>query len=207
MSALTNVFARLVPKLNAFQPNLYPTMKYSVFTLLFASALVWTASRPATESMRPSSDLQLANINVGDQAPEMAFPNPNGDVVKLSDLRGKVVLIDFWASWCGPCRMENPNVVRIYNEYKDKKYTAGKGFEIYSVSLDQAKDRWVQAIEKDGLAWSSHVSDLRGWRAQGAALYGVNAIPMTFLLDGNGKVIAKGLRGAQLEAALKSLLK
>jgi len=157
--------------------------------------------------MRPSSDLQLANINVGDQAPEMAFPNPNGDVVKLSDLRGKVVLIDFWASWCGPCRMENPNVVRIYNEYKDKKYTAGKGFEIYSVSLDQAKDRWVQAIEKDGLVWSSHVSDLRGWRAQGAALYGVNAIPMTFLLDGNGKVIAKGLRGAQLEAALKSLLK
>lgn len=103
--------------------------------------------------------------------------------------------------------MENPNVVRIYNEYKDKRYTAGKGFEIYSVSLDQAKDRWIQAIEKDGLVWASHVSDLRGWKAQGAALYGVNSIPMTFLVDSNGKVIAKGLRGAQLEAALKSLLK
>ena len=181
-------------------------MKKVLASLLLASALLWTAACPADSMLRPAGEMQLANINVGDQAPELAFQNPNGDIVKLSDLRGKVVLIDFWASWCGPCRMENPNVVRIYNEYKDKKYTAGKGFEIYSVSLDQAKDRWVDAIAKDGLSWSSHVSDLRGWRAQGAALYGVNAIPMTFLVDGKGKIIAKGLRGAQLEAALKSLL-
>jgi thiol-disulfide isomerase/thioredoxin len=182
-------------------------MKYTFLSLLIASSLVWTAATPAESSLRPDMDLQLANVNVGDQAPELAYQNPNGDIMKLSDLRGKVVLIDFWASWCGPCRMENPNVVRIYNEYKDKRYTAGKGFEIYSVSLDQAKDRWIQAIEKDGLVWASHVSDLRGWKAQGAALYGVNSIPMTFLVDSNGKVIAKGLRGAQLEAALKSLLK
>ena len=182
-------------------------MKQTFTFLLLASALLWTAARPSDSVSRPSGELQLANINVGDQAPELAFPNPNGDIIKLSDLRGNVVLIDFWASWCGPCRMENPNVVRIYNAYKDKKYTAGKGFEIYSVSLDQAKDRWIQAIEKDGLIWQSHVSDLKGWKAQGAAIYGVNSIPMTYLLDGEGKVIAKGLRGAQLEAALKSLLR
>ena len=150
-------------------------MKYTFLSLLIASSLVWTAATPAETSLRPDMDLQLANVNVGDQAPELAY--------------------------------QNPNVVRIYNEYKDKRYTAGKGFEIYSVSLDQAKDRWIQAIEKDGLVWASHVSDLRGWKAQGAALYGVNSIPMTFLVDSNGKVIAKGLRGAQLEAALKSLLK
>ena len=98
-------------------------------------------------------------------------------------------------------------MVRTYNKFKNEKFSVGKGFEIYSVSLDQSKQRWIQAIAQDGLVWSNHVSDLRGWRAQGAAIYGVNAVPMTFLVDGKGKIIAKGLRGGALENALSSLKK
>ena len=185
-------------------------MKKVLPTLLLGSALIWSAACPKSETTRPISEEQgvvAGNVNVGDQAPELAYPNPEGEILKLSDLKGKIVLIDFWASWCGPCRMENPNVVRLYKAFKNKNFQNGKGFEIYSVSLDQSKDRWMQAIQKDGLVWPNHVSDLRGWSAQGAALYGVNAIPMTFLIDGDGKVIAKGLRGPQLETVLKELSK
>lgn len=134
----------------------------------------------------------------GASVPEIALPNPNGKTVKLSDLRGKVVMIDFWASWCGPCRRENPNVVRLYQKYKNK------GFEILGVSLDRAKDQWVQAIQQDNLTWV-HVSDLKFWQSQAAQDYGVDAIPKTFLLDRQGKLIAKDLRGPALEAKLKEI--
>ncbi|MFT4660085.1 MAG: thiol-disulfide isomerase/thioredoxin [Patiriisocius sp.] len=132
-------------------------------------------------------------------APEIAMKNPEGQVVSLSSLRGKYVLIDFWASWCGPCRRENPSVVAMYNKYKDK------GLEIYGVSLDKDLNKWKKAIAKDGLEWP-HVSDLAGWNSAAAAKYGVKSIPHTVLLDKEGKIIATKLRGNALENKIEELL-
>jgi peroxiredoxin len=150
-------------------------------------------------------------IQIGQPAPDIVLENPDGKTIALSSLKGKVVLLDFWASWCGPCRRENPNVVKVYHKYKDR------GFTIYSVSLDgiddrtmarlgsqeqvnammqDSKSRWLDAINKDGLSWSYHVSDLKKWDSMGAAIYGVRSIPRTFLIDREGKIAALNLRGA-----------
>jgi peroxiredoxin len=136
---------------------------------------------------------------IGAVAPEIALPNPEGDTLRLSDLRGQVVLVDFWASWCRPCRQENPNVVRMYEKFHDQ------GFEIMGVSLDRNRGRWVQAIEADGLDWL-HVSDLKYWSSQAARTYGVSSIPYTVLLDREGRIVAKRLRGAALKRKVKELL-
>ncbi|GAB4139266.1 MAG: hypothetical protein Fur0041_14370 [Bacteroidia bacterium] len=144
----------------------------------------------------------VVGLNVGNIAPEIIMKNPNDSVIPLSSLRGKMVLIDFWASWCGPCRMENPHVVQAYKEYKDKLFVNGKGFTVYSVSLDKDKNSWQAAIKKDSLNWPYHVSDLRYWNNAAAQQYQIYSIPSNLLIDGNGVIIAKNLRG---EALLKAL--
>lgn len=141
----------------------------------------------------------MRTLAVGEMAPEIALPNPEGDTIALSSLRGKYVLIDFWAAWCRPCRMENPNVVRMYHKYNEK------GFEVFGVSLDRNKKDWVAAIESDGLVWTQ-VSDLQYFNSAAARLYNIQAIPATFLIGPDGKILAKNLRGASLEEKLEELL-
>ncbi|MCS7189130.1 MAG: TlpA disulfide reductase family protein [Bacteroidia bacterium] len=137
-------------------------------------------------------------LRKGQPAPDIALPDPEGKIRRLSELRGKWVLIDFWASWCRPCRMENPTVVRLYEKYHSQ------GFEIFGVSLDYNKEAWINAIQTDKLNWI-HVSDLKGWQSAGAQLYRVSGIPFTVLVDPEGRIAAKGLRGASLEQRLKEI--
>lgn len=135
----------------------------------------------------------------GGLAPEIAVLDPSDQPIKLSDFKGKVVLIDFWASWCKPCRMENPNVVKMYDRFKNK------GFEIFGVSLDQNKEAWLQAIKDDKLTWK-HGSELKFWQSSFVPVYSLEGIPMTFLVDAEGRILAKGLRGEALEKKLEEIL-
>ena len=137
---------------------------------------------------------------IGDKAPDLALEDTNGKAIKLSSLQGKYVLLDFWASWCGPCRAENPNVLAAYNKFKDKNFT------ILAVSLDNNKEPWLKAVHHDALLWPQ-VSDLKGWKSPAAAKYGVHSIPSNFLIDPKGTIIAKGLRGPELESKLAEVLK
>ena len=153
--------------------------------------------------------LQPAKITtptVGANAPEIELINQEGKTIKLSSLKGKVVLIDFWASWCGPCRKESPNLVEAFGKYHKKKFKVGKGFEIFSVSLDKQEDAWKKAIAADNLTWSNHVIDKEGTFAK---IYAVNTIPNGFLIDGKGKIVAQGdkLRGLGLHIEIEKLLK
>jgi peroxiredoxin len=138
------------------------------------------------------------SVGVGDQAPVLSYPGPQGKIISLDDFRGKYVLVDFWASWCAPCRAANPELVKVYHKFKNKDFT------IFGVSLDSKKASWEKAIAQDQLSWSQ-VSDLKGWNSAPAATYGVEAIPANFLLNPSGKVIAKNLEAHELSARLDSI--
>ncbi|MDI9365698.1 MAG: TlpA disulfide reductase family protein [Flavobacterium sp.] len=157
------------------------------------------ASYFGTKLKETSNRIKLADV-IGKPAPDFTLQTPDNKLVSLSSLKGKYVLVDFWASWCGPCRKENPNVVNAYNQFKDKN------FAILGVSLDEDKAAWQAAIAKDKLTWT-HVSDLKGWQSNAAVLYHVESIPANFLLDKDGKIIAKNLRGEDLITTLSSIIK
>lgn len=155
------------------------------------------------QQIKQQAEAQIASesVGIGKPAPDIDLPDPNGKKIKLSSLKGKVVLLDFWASWCGPCRVEMPNVVAAYKKYKDK------GFTVYSVSLDKDGAAWKNSISSLGMVWENHVSDLKFWQSEAAARYGVQGIPAVFLLDKDGIIVATNLRGPALEQKLSELLK
>jgi thiol-disulfide isomerase/thioredoxin len=158
-----------------------------------------------------SASAQYSNqkINLGQKAPELDFPMPSGEKLKLSEVyKNRVVLVDFWASWCRPCRGANPRLVAMYDEYKEKKFkNAKKGFTILSVSLDQNKDSWVKAIADDKLTWPYHMSDLGAWGSQAAELYGIQYIPQAFLVGPDGKILGKYNFAEEAKADLDKMLK
>ena len=178
--------------LKALSVRLTKEMPNSKYTAIFKKEM--------DNMLAMEQKLKESGVEIGSVAPDINLLNPEGNMVSLKSLRGKVVLLDFWASWCGPCRAENPNVVKVYQKYKNK------GFDIFSVSVDKNKVSWQTAILQDKLTWT-HVSDLKFWESSVVPQYGIQGIPATYLLDKEGKVIAKNLRGIDLEKKLEEVLK
>ena len=196
---VTNASIDKFPKENlAVIERLEKELPTSTYTKEFRKAYTSYEQQMKQQSM---AQQHSEDVSVGKQAPEIDLPNPQGKNIKLSSLKGKVVLLDFWASWCGPCRMEMPNVVAAYKKYKDK------GFTVYSVSLDKDAGAWKNAINQLGMVWENHVSDLKWWQCEAAQRYNVNGIPAAFLLDRDGKIIAANLRGDALEQKLAEVIK
>jgi thiol-disulfide isomerase/thioredoxin len=211
--------AQLVQEETDFKLNFIQENSNSIFSLMVASEMLKRkeisseqasgfvdALPPKTATSQLATELKstienMKKADIGGTAPDFSAPSPSGEMLSLKDTMGKYTIIDFWASWCKPCRIENPNVVRVYEKYHDK------GLNIISVSLDRAgqKDRWLKAIEDDNMDWY-HVSNLKFWQDPIAQMYNVKSIPATFLLDENGKIVAKNLRGQALESKIASLL-
>ena len=184
------------PKNAALVMALLPTLSPAVFTSPRAEELRKTIRQNALGIKAETA------LKMGTMAPNFTQATPNGRQVSLTDYRGKYVLVDFWASWCGPCRQENPNLTKVYNAYKDKN------FDVLGVSLDEARDRakWVKAIQDDQLPWTQ-VAELKGWQSKAATAYFIKAIPQNFLVDPTGKIIAINLRGDALPKTLARLVK
>ncbi|MFC2151383.1 redoxin domain-containing protein [Bacteroidota bacterium] len=204
LASLMALYQQLAPRRYVLNPK----DDFDYFTLVDSSLILKYPESDAVKALHAQmeeikrqmrNETELNNlVGIGIEAPEIVLQNPDGDTIALTSLRGKYVLLDFWASWCRPCRVENPNLVKSYKKYHDK------GFEIFQVSLDKQKESWVGAIESDQLTWT-HVSDLKYWNSEAAKLYQVQSIPASFLLDKNGKIIAKNLRGNALEAKLSEI--
>ena len=215
MQSLEAKYNEAVTTYNNTIKNMADTTKATLVGLFAATMLNMEQNAPFIEAYaqkiktqlpdNPLADEFIARVNnetkiaIGKLAPDFQLKTPKGETISLSDTKGKVVLLDFWASWCRPCRMENPNVVRLYEEYKSK------GFTVFSVSLDNNMQKWVGAIEQDNLTWQYHGSNLLGWQCPIAQQYKVTSIPQTLLIDKNGTIIGKNLRGIELETKLKEI--
>ena len=216
MEALREEYFELQSKMNDFEKSFVEDHPQALISALLLNRILQNKSQTVAQVRELYDDLapDIQNSNagmeiarllesegrtaIGSQAPAFSAPTPEGDTLALKDALGKYTLVDFWAGWCRPCRAENPNIVRVYNKYKDK------GFTVFGVSLDRTEEQWLRAIEQDGLEWA-HVSNVR-YFDEIAALYNVRGIPASFLLDENGIIIAKDLRGPALEAKISELL-
>ena len=181
------------------KPKLTKLLIFSVFAIGVLLSVFAFTNNGKNEADEPKT-----GINIGDIAPEIALNNQDGKVTTLSSLRGKYVVVDFWASWCAPCRKMNPSLVNNYKKYATKKFENGEGLAIYSVSLDQEKAPWLAAIAADHLEWQDHVCEFSGWRSATASQFGIEYIPANLILDGKGKILARNLQDDELSKFLSS---
>jgi thiol-disulfide isomerase/thioredoxin len=205
-ASLMALYQQMGPRSYLLEPNKdfrYFAMVDSSLNMLYPESDAVIDLHRQVDELRQQKQMEAMNaakFGIGKEAPEIALPSPSGDTILLSSLRGKIVLLDFWASWCAPCRSENPNLVANYKKYRDK------GFEIYQVSLDRTKAAWIKGIEDDKLDWI-HVSDLQYWNSVVVPVYNIQGIPMNFLLDRDGKILAQNLRGEELGKKLEEIFK